>query len=616
MIKDTFKKAKEAGRAIIFIDEIDSIGIKRTNNRDQGYTLLLNQLLVEMNKLSSYTQPIIVIAATNRAEELDPALLRPGRFDLHISVELPDVDARKEILALYAKNTWLMPSVDLEKIAQNTDGFSAADIAYIMNQAKIIATRKKLITISNVELEEACKTLRLRSAYSNSQFVPTTSTTTLKDVIGAIEAKKEIATIISFLKDPEYYTRLGAKMPRGILLDGPPGVGKTLLALATAGEANCSFFQASGSDFTKKYVGEGPQHIKQLFLQARKHAPSIIFIDEIDSIGITRKQENSGAYAETLNQLLVEMDGFNKNNPTRPVIVMAATNRANLLDDALVRAGRFDRKISIGLPDLKTREKMLQYYIQKIKIDPSVNLSTIAKKTTGYSGADLAQLVNQATLIATNNSSDTVQKQDFEEAYNLITLGDVNSSITMSDHEKRVTAFHEAGHALVYLFSDTTAFTLDKVTIVPRGQALGLTSAQIEEEKYGYSKQDLFGRIQACLGGRIAEEIEFGIIGTGASNDIQQATAVAQKMVREYGMSDALGVVNYENIPLYSQKTAELIDEEIKKIINDSYNKTRALLLQHKDKLTKLAHALLEHETLDAEEIYTLLGLKPKSVLR
>lgn len=440
---------------------------------------------------------------------------------------------------------------------------------------------------------------------------PIKTNITFDSIIGAHEAKDELQTIITFLKNPQEYSRLGATISRGVLLEGNPGNGKTLLARAVATEAQCRFFTINGTDCLKKYVGEGEEYIKKLFEEARKQAPSIIFIDEIDTIGTYRHQKETNYQDTLLNQLLAEMDGFNQQDPKKPVIVIGATNRKELLDPALLRPGRFDRHIFVPLPDIKTREEIIAFYCKKITADPFLNINSIAKSTLGYSGAELKNLVNQATLLATKEGHSCVTLNHFNRARELITLGAVNTTTKMSDKEKRVTAYHEAGHALVYLLSKNASHTLNKVTILPRSKALGVTLGTLEEEKYSYSKEELFTQLQVCLGGRIAEEIEIGLISTGASNDFEKATQIAHSMVCTYGMS-SLGIIMYspDNKHFgFSGSTAEMIDKEIRSIINQAYKATYELLSNNKDKLKILAEALLEKETLDKEEIDKLLGL-------
>lgn len=617
-IRRLFYEARKAAPSIIFIDEIDGVGGKRQaiglGNND--YAKTLNQLLVEMDgfEQDDPDKPVIIIGATNRADVLDAALLRPGRFDRHITVPYPDSLEREEILTIYCKKIILEHINDIKKIAKETSSFSGANLANLVNQATLLATNDGSAYVTYNHFKEAQKIIRaeINNTSGNLNFVIPEET--FDSVIGAQEAKTEMQTIISFLKDPETYARLGAKISHGILLEGNPGTGKTLLARAVAGEAQCSFFKLSGSDFHHKWIGEGPDFVKNLFKEARNRAPSIIFIDEIDAIAGNRDhdQNTPTGLTATLNQLLVEMDGFAQDN-TKPVIVMCATNRPEVLDPAILRPGRLDRKIVVSLPDITTRKEMLEFYCKKIKTDPALDITPIVKSTIGYSGAELANIVNQAALLATNENAPYVSLEHLNRAQELITLGAVNTAIKMSEREKEVTAYHEAGHALAWLLCENTTHTLYKVTIVPHARALGLTTALPDQERYSYTKEELLTRIKVSLGGRIAEELQFGIIGTGAHNDFEQATNIARQMVCTYGMTEALGPIAYlpNQKGNHSQYTAELIDKEIHTIITTAYKEIKALLSKNKDKLDILAHALLEKETVGQEEIYELLGIAP-----
>lgn len=446
-------------------------------------------------------------------------------------------------------------------------------------------------------------------------FMPSTIKETFDSVAGNQEAKEELQDIVDFLRNPEKYKRLGAKITRGVLLIGEPGNGKTLLAKAVAGEANCPFFSISGSDFIEVFVGVGAARVRDLFAQARKNAPSIIFIDEIDAVGRHRGSGLGGGHDEreqTLNQLLTEMDGFQTVGGS--VIVMAATNRADVLDKALLRPGRFDRQVEVPYPDLSSREKILILHAQNVKLDPSVNLSKIARGTPGFTGADLANLINEAAIIAAKNMQDTITTSDFEEARDKVSLGKERKSILLTPEDKRITAFHEAGHALIMLLHPTAHDPVHKVTIIPRGSALGVTHFLPEKEKYHQTKNELLASIESALGGRAAEELAFGQVTTGAYSDFQAATNIARKMVCSYGMSD-LGPMIYgqqhgENT--YSPATAERIDKEILKILDTAHTKVLEMLKANRDKLDLLANTLVEKETLYSSEIYELLGIEAR----
>jgi cell division protease FtsH len=440
---------------------------------------------------------------------------------------------------------------------------------------------------------------------------------TFADVAGCDEAKQELEEIIDFLKDPQKFQRLGGRLPKGALLIGPPGTGKTLLAKAVAGEAGRPFFSMSGSDFVEMFVGVGASRVRDLFEQGKAHAPCIIFIDEIDAVGRHRGAGLGGGHDEreqTLNQLLVEMDGFESNDG---VILLAATNRPDILDPALLRPGRFDRQIVVDMPDVKGREQILRVHTRKIPLAPRVNLERIAKGTPGLSGAELSNIVNEAALLAARRNKPAVEMVDLEDAKDKVMLGLERKSMVLSDEERRLTAYHEAGHALVSL-KVPGLDPLHKVTIVPRGRALGITFSLPEEDRHNYTKQYILGRLAMAYGGRVAEELVFGAdkVTTGAAQDIQQATEMARRMVTQFGMSDAVGpiavgdreaeiflgreVVQRREI---SERTAELVDTELKRMLGEAYERARKILLDHRAVLDLLAAALLERETLDHDEI-------------
>lgn len=447
-------------------------------------------------------------------------------------------------------------------------------------------------------------------------FMPSTIKETFASVAGNQEAKEELQDVVDFLKYPEKYKRLGAKITRGVLLVGEPGNGKTLLAKAVAGEANCPFFSISGSDFIEVFVGVGAARVRDLFAQARKNAPSIVFIDEIDAVGRHRGSGLGGGHDEreqTLNQLLTEMDGFQTVGGS--VIVIAATNRADVLDKALLRPGRFDRRVEVPYPDLTSRAQILKLHAKAVKLDPEVDLDKIARGTPGFTGADLANLINEAAIIASKETQDTIKIKDFEEARDKILLGKERKSVVMSPEDRHITAFHEAGHALVRLLCPEFTDPLHKVTIVPRGSALGLTHFLPEKEKYITTKQEMIASIESALGGRAAEELVFGKMTTGAYSDFKVATDIARKMVCYYGMSD-LGPIVYgqqQGEFSYSQTTADKIDQEVAKILDGSYHKALEMLKENRNKLDLLATTLLEKETLFSTEIYALLGIEPRT---
>jgi len=442
---------------------------------------------------------------------------------------------------------------------------------------------------------------------------------TFADVAGIEEAKAEVQEIIDFLKDPQKFQKLGGKIPKGVLLVGAPGTGKTLLARAIAGEAGVPFFSISGSDFVEMFVGVGASRVRDLFEQAKKTAPCIIFIDEIDAVGRHRGAGLGGGHDEreqTLNQLLVEMDGFEAN---QGVIIIAATNRPDVLDPALLRPGRFDRQVIVPQPDVKGRLEIIKVHTKNIPVDENVNLEEIARGTPGFTGADLENLANEAALLAARKGKSKVEKSDFEAAKDKVLMGVERKSMIISEEEKKNTAFHEAGHALVAKLTPGTD-PLHKVSIIPRGRALGVTQQLPIDDKYTYSKDYLMKALTVLLGGRAAEEIALKHTTTGAGNDLERATDLARKMVTEWGMSDKLGPLTFgkkeEQIFLgreiarhkdYSEKTAVDIDEEVKRIVLDAYATAKTLLLENSELLDIFAKALLERETMDGPEIEALI---------
>ena len=451
-------------------------------------------------------------------------------------------------------------------------------------------------------------------------YIEKSTGVTFADVEGIEEAEEELIEVVEFLKHPEKYQRLGGHLPKGVLLVGPPGTGKTLLARAVAGEAGVPFFSISGSDFVEMFVGVGAARVRDLFAQAAAQAPSIIFIDELDALGKARGMNMLSSHDEreqTLNQLLAEMDGF---DPNKGVIIMAATNRPEILDPALLRPGRFDRQVLVDRPDVKGREKILQLHAKKIKLSPAVELGVIAAKTPGFVGADLANIVNEAALLAARQGKDAVEMTDFDEAIERVIAGLQKKSRMMSPKEKKTIAYHESGHALLAELVPG-ADPVSKISIIPRGMAaLGYTQQTPTEDRYLMTRSELLARIYVLLGGRVAEEMIFNDVSTGAQNDLQRATEIARTMVTQFGMSDKLGLVSLEGprtplflpVPMqsakeYSEDTASLIDAEVKEILTQAHEKVKEVLAAHRSALEELAQLLLTKEVVERPELQTIL---------
>ena len=462
---------------------------------------------------------------------------------------------------------------------------------------------------------------------SRARLSETKNKTTFKDVAGVDEAKEELHEIIEFLKEPQKFSKLGGKIPKGVLLVGPPGTGKTLLARAISGEANVPFYSISGSDFVEMFVGVGASRVRDLFEQGKKNSPCLIFIDEIDAVGRHRGAGLGGGHDEreqTLNQLLVEMDGFENNEG---VILIAATNRPDVLDPALLRPGRFDRQVVVSRPDVKGRDGILKVHTSAVPLTDEVDLKIIARGTPGFTGADLANLVNEAALLAARNDKKAVDMDDFEEAKDKVMMGVERRSMVISEKEKKTTAYHEAGHALVASLLPGTD-PLHKVTIIPRGSALGVTMQLPMDEQHTYQKGYLYNSLAILMGGRCAEEICLGEMTTGAGNDIERATEMARKMVCEWGMSEKMGPLSYgskeeqvflgrdfSNQKNFSDQTAKLIDQEVKTLVMGGYSRATELLQKNRDVLENLAQALLERETLNAKEVKNIIDGKNDSDL-
>ncbi|KAI7883452.1 ATP-dependent metallopeptidase Hfl [Lichtheimia hyalospora FSU 10163] len=452
----------------------------------------------------------------------------------------------------------------------------------------------------------------LKTASSQMEYEPSNQQVVrFEDVQGVDEAKAELEELVQFLRDPQKFTELGGKLPKGVLLTGPPGTGKTMLARAVAGEAGVPFFFMSGSEFDEMYVGVGARRVRELFAAARSKAPSIVFIDEIDAIGSKRNPKDQSYMRQTLNQLLVDLDGFSQ---TEGVIFIAATNFPELLDKALVRPGRFDRHVNVPLPDVRGRIEILKHHTKNIQMDSQVDVSVVARGTPGFSGADLANLVNQAAIKATQESCREVTLKHLEYAKDKIIMGAERRSAVITEESKKLTAYHEGGHALVAYYTPG-AMPLHKATIMPRGSALGVTVQLPEMDKDSFTKREYLAQIDVCMGGRVAEEMVFGAdnVTSGAHSDIVKATDVAKRMVRNYGMSDKVGPISHddEDMQLLSTPTRQAIESEIKELVELSERRAKEILTTHRDELDRLAKALVEYETLSYEEIVDVVNGKP-----
>ncbi|KAG6622532.1 cell division protease ftsH [Phytophthora cinnamomi] len=542
-------------------------------------------------------------------KEYVKALVKTGRLD---TVDLPQLAGAGRQLGGLANAAGAGPAV-----ARNGQGLSAHDPVYVSmvegsfksNMWKTLRTLGVaflVVSALGAMLDE--KVGKIGSA--SKVMGPTGSDKRFSDVKGATEAKHELEEIVQFLRDPARFTRLGGNLPKGVLLTGPPGTGKTLLARAIAGEAGVPFFYSSGSEFEEMYVGVGARRVRDLFESAKRKAPCIIFIDEIDAIGGTRKLKEQQAMKMTLNQLLVEMDGFDQN---KGIIVIGATNFPDVLDNALIRPGRFDRHVTVDLPDVAGRKEILDFYAGKIPLSDDVDLDVLARATPGMSGAELSNLVNEAALRASMKSADVVDMDAFEYAKDKILMGAERKSALITPESAKLTAYHEGGHALVAI-NTPGAHPVYKATIMPRGQALGMVSQLPEGDQTSISRKQLLARLDVCMGGRVAEELTFGEdeITGGASSDIQQATNVARTMVTKYGMSEDVGLVFHDlRGNDTSATTRKTIDDEVKKLCDASYKRAKDILVSKHADLEKLAQALLEYETLSGAEIDKILKGEP-----
>ncbi len=619
-VRELFKEARENSPAIIFIDELDSVAHRRggessvalTSNAEQEQAL--NQILAEMDGFSP-TEGIILIGATNRPDTIDPALLRPGRFDRSIGLELPDQQGRHAILSVHARSKPLGADADLEAIAERAVGMTGADLASVVNEAGLLAARANQTAISQGHLLQALERVmeapeRQRRLSMRDRSVGRRTLAedrmTFADVAGVDDAIEELAEVRDYLSAPDRFAAMGARIPRGYLLSGPPGCGKTLLARAVAGESNASFMSASGTEFVQVFVGAGAARVRDLFAEARSMAPAILFIDEIDAVGGTRGSmlNDHSERHQTLNQILVELDGFSQR---AGVVVIAATNRPDTLDPALVRPGRFDRQVTIELPDVGARRAILDVHVKGKHLASDVDLDGVARLTRGMAGADLANVVNEAALLSARRRRTEITMPVVEEAIERAGLG-IGSSRPMSEEDRRSVAYHEAGHGLVAMALPGGQI-LHKLSIIPRGRTLGAAWLPESEDRRTLSRTLLVERMATLLGGRTAELLVFGEPTDGASNDLSRVGDIARSMVAQLGMSKAVGAINYadetgpDGRPSYSEETARLIDSEARGLVQEAGEMAHRVLSGSREELDRIAEALIERETLTLEEV-------------
>ena len=617
-VRDLFREARAHAPAVIFIDELDSIGRTRgvtgatVSHGEQEQSL--NQILAEMDGFST-TEGIIVVAATNRPDILDPALLRPGRFDRTVGLERPSEQSRLAILDRHARDKRLDAGVDLGAIASRAIGLTGADLASVLNEGALLAGRAGHAAISQDDLVAALArvldaperqrrlSLRARSIgrrYASDERV------TFSDVAGVDGAVAELREISQFLAEPERFRAVGARPPRGILLSGPPGCGKTLLARAVAGESNAAFISVAGSEFVEVWVGEGASRVRELFAEARGSAPAIVFFDELDSLGTARGMSH-GERDQTLNQLLVELDGFETRDG---LMVMAATNRPDMLDSALTRPGRIDRHVSIEPPDRAGRRAILELHARGKPLDDDVDLDRISGLTRGLSGADLANVLNEAALLAARVGARTISMVQLDAGIDRALLGVAGRSTVMDDEERRVVAYHECGHAMVAL-ALPGAVAPHRLTIVATSATLGHCTHADDRDRQVYGRSRLLDWMATLLGGWVAEGLMFGETGAGCASDLGRAEKLARRMVAEYGMTARLGPRTYESATggvRHSEQAARTIDAEVDLLLEEARARAHAVLAGDRATLDRIAAALLARESLTAADLDALVA--------
>ncbi|MCS5712200.1 AAA family ATPase [Candidatus Berkiella aquae] len=617
-IRNLFNLARQNAPCIIFIDEFDALAVKRQSdtggggNNERNQTI--NQLLVEMDNLDkSRNANVFIMAATNNISALDKAVLRPGRFDRKILFRLPNDEERKLLITQILHTKKIKIDFDVATLISNTKGYSPAELNNLINQAILYAAKKGKTSISEEDInavrnkvsEEMLSLTKQDIDLDIEIFRPNQLNSNFKSLAGLDDVKKELSQMISFLKNPEKAQAAGINIPRGWIFHGPPGTGKTSLARAVAGESGVTFISTSGSAFVQQWVGLGATRVRELFEVARQYSPAIIFIDEIDAVA-SKRSNNSGGdeYAQTTNQLLVELDNVNKERNAN-IVVIGATNRLDKLDEAMTRPGRLGKSVYIRLPNLAEREHIFNMYLAKIKPASDVEAKKLASTTGGFSGADIENLVSEAAMIAYENNKAKVTMNDFENAKDIILLGRETKANVLPDEQKN-TAYHEAGHAIVGIFSKNYPLKFYKVTIGVRDETLGVTFFEEHLERYGYTKEAYLDIIATKLAGKIAEEMIFGknYVTSGPSNDLKQATELAQDMVKKYGMGRDDSYIAYEYLDSPSR---EIVNQQIEDIIKECAARAQKILTDNRTRLDALAKALLEKETLSHDEVMKII---------
>ncbi|HET7489556.1 MAG TPA: AAA family ATPase [Acidimicrobiales bacterium] len=624
-VRDLFSEARANAPAIVFIDELDSVGRRRqgaglgSSGSNEEQEQALNQILTELDGFSPL-DGIIVIGATNRPDILDPALLRPGRFDRTIGLERPDEQGRLDILRVHAAGKPMAPDIDLGAVAARAVGLSGADLANVMNEGALLAARGGRAWITEEDLRVSLQRVleaperHKRLSMRDRTFGRATGgeeRVTFADIAGVDEALDELGEVREYLLDPERFTAMGARPPRGFLLSGPPGCGKTMLARAVATEANATFFSVAATEFVEVFVGEGAARVRDLFAEAKAGAPAVVFIDEIDAIGARRGASVDGGREreQTLNQILVELDGF---DPRSGVTVLAATNRPEILDEALIRPGRFDRTIVINLPDRAARRAIVDIHARGKRLGPDIDLDELSSMTQGYSGADLANVLNEAALLAARHRLPDIPMSLVVEAVERVGLG-VARARRLTEEDRVMVAYHEVGHALVGR-ALLGANRPRRLSIVARGHSLGATWGHDQGDRVVFPRSVLIDKMAGLLGGRAAEELVFGEPGSGASDDLQRVAAIARQMVCDFAMTKTIGPMAFADgsAGAHGDPTAaSAINAEVHKLIDEAYARATAVLVASRDALDRAARALVAAETLTGEELDEIAGPVP-----